>query len=140
MRLRITTPLSVVVDTDGIRALRADDATGSFGVLPGHADLLTSLSIGVVSWRGNDGTPHHCAVRRGVFSVTGGADIAIATREAVAGDDLATLDETVLARFRADTETERAERADSTRLQLNAIRRIVSHLRAAGRSGSADFA
>jgi F-type H+-transporting ATPase subunit epsilon len=74
------------------------------------------------------------------LSVTGGREIAIATREAVTGDDLATLDETVLARFRADTETERAERVDSTRLQLNAIRRIVSHLRASGRSGSADFA
>jgi F-type H+-transporting ATPase subunit epsilon len=140
MRLRITTPLSVVVDADDVRALRADDATGSFGILSGHADFLTSLAIGVVSWRGADGTPHYCAVRRGVFSVTGGQEIAIATREAVTGDDLATLDENVLARFRADTETERAERVDSTRLQLNAIRRIVSHLRASGRSGSADFA
>jgi F-type H+-transporting ATPase subunit epsilon len=140
MRLRITTPLSVVVDADGVRALRADDSTGSFGIMAGHADFLTSLAIGVVSWRGGDGIPHYCAVRRGVLSVTGGQEIAIATREAVAGDHLATLDETVLARFRADTEAERAERVDSTRLQLNAIRQIVSHLRASGRSGSADFA
>jgi len=140
MRLRITTPLSVVVDDGDVRALRADDATGSFGILPGHADFLTSLTIGVVSWRDADGMAHYCAVRRGVLSITGGQEIAIATREAVTGDDLATLDETVLARFRADTETERAERVDSTRLQLNAIRRIVGHLRASGRSGSADFA
>jgi len=140
MRLRITTPLAVVVDADAVRALRAEDATGSFGILSGHADFLTSLTIGVVSWRGADDTAHYCAVRRGVLSVTGGREIAIATREAVTGDSLATLDETVLARFRADTETERAERVDSTRLQLNAIRRIVSHLRASGRSGSADFA
>ena len=64
-------------------------------------------------------------MRRGVLSVTGGQEIAIATREAVPGDDLATLDETVLARFRADTEAERTERVDSTRLQLNAIRQIM---------------
>lgn len=140
MRLCITTPLSVVVDAADVRALRAEDATGSFGILTGHADFLTSLTIGVVSWRDAGGTTHYCAVRRGVLSVTGGQEIAIATREAVRGDDLATLDETVLARFRADTEAERAERADSTQLQLNAIRRIVSHLRASGRSGSADFA
>jgi F-type H+-transporting ATPase subunit epsilon len=140
MRLRITTPLAVMVDAAAVRALRADDATGSFGILPGHADFLTSLTIGVVSWRDADGMAHYCAVRRGVLSVTGGQEIAIATREAVTGDDLATLDATVLARFRSDTETERAERVDSTRLQLNAIRRIVSHLRASGRSGSADFA
>jgi F-type H+-transporting ATPase subunit epsilon len=140
VRLRISTPLAVVVDADGIVSLRANDATGSFGIMPGHADFLTSLAISVVSWHGRDGTPHYCAVRHGVFTVTGGQDIAIATREAVAGDDLATLDETVLARFRADTEAERAERVDSTRLQLNAIRRIVSQLRPSGRSGSADFA
>jgi F-type H+-transporting ATPase subunit epsilon len=140
MRLRITTPLAVVVDADGVRALRADDATGSFGVMTGHADFLTSLAIGVVTWRNADGTPHYCAVRRGMLSVTGGQDIAIATREAVAGDDLVTLDQTVLARFRADTETERAERVDSMQLQLNAIRQIVRHLRTGGRSGTVDFA
>ena len=138
MRLRIVTPLDVVIDAPGVRALRANDATGSFGVMSGHADFLTSLTIGVVSWRGDDGTPHFCAVRGGVLTVTKGEDIAIATREAVAGDDLATLDQTVLARFRADVETERAERTDSIRLQLNAIRRIVSHLRQSGR-GTADF-
>src|ERR1700722_20638343 len=109
MRLRITTPLAVLVDDDNVRALRADDATGSFGVLPGHADFLTSLTIGVVSWRDADGNAHYCAVRRGVLSVTGGRDIAIATREAVTGDDLATLDQTVLGRFRADIEAERTE-------------------------------
>jgi F-type H+-transporting ATPase subunit epsilon len=140
MRLRITTPLAVVIDAVDVAALRADDATGSFGILPGHADFLTSLTIGVVSWHGTDDTPHYCAVRRGVLSVAGGQEIAIASREAVAGDDLATLAESVLARFRVDAEAERAERVDSTRLQLNAIRRIVGHLRASGRSGSADFA
>lgn len=137
MRLRITTPLEVITDEDGIVALRAEDATGSFGILPGHADFLTSLAICVVSWKSADGTRHFCAVRRGVLSVGGGRDIAIVTREAVPGDDLGTLDQTVLSRFRADIETERIERADSVRLQLNAIRQIVSRLRA---PRSADFA
>ena len=45
------------------------------------------------------------------------------------GDDLASLDETVLTRFRADLDSERTEHVASTRLQLNAIRQIMSHLR-----------
>lgn len=139
MKLHIATPLSLVVKEDGIASLRALDASGSFGILPGFADFLTSLSIGVVSWRREDGKEHYCAVRRGVLSVTGGQDIAIATREAVTGDDLATLDQTVLARFHADLDSERTDRVDSTRLQLSAIRQIVSHLRGPGRNGSADF-
>jgi F-type H+-transporting ATPase subunit epsilon len=129
MRLRITTPLEIVVDQDGVQALRAEDLSGGFGILTGHADFLTSLAISVVSWKIKDKTRHFCAVRRGVLSVDGGQDISIATREAVLGDDLATLDETVLARFRADIETERSERVNSTRLELSAIRQIVSHLR-----------
>ncbi len=137
MRLRITTPLAMIIDEADVLALRADDLTGSFGILPGHADFLTSLSISAVSWKSADGTRHYCAVRKGVLSVSGGQDIAIVTREAVPGDDLATLDQTVLRRFRADIETERTERVDSTRLQLNAIRQIVSHLRP---GSSADFA
>jgi F-type H+-transporting ATPase subunit epsilon len=129
MRLRIVTPLTVVVDEGGVLSLRAEDATGSFGILPRHADFLTSLAISVVSWKGQDETWRHCAVRHGVLSVTAGQDIAIAAREAFPGDDLATLDATVLSRFRADIEAERTEHVESTRLQLNAIRQIMRHLR-----------
>lgn len=139
MKLRIITPLEVVVDEDGVLALRAEDASGGFGILPRHADFLTSLTISVVGWKSADATRHFCAVRRGVLSVTGQA-ISIATREAIVGDDLATLDQTVLARFRTDIETERTEHVESTRLQLNAIRQIMRHLRPDGRTGSGNFA
>ena len=139
MRLRIVTPLSVVIDEDGVLALRAEDATGSFGILPRHADFLTSLAISVVSWESSSGNQHYCAVRRGLLSVGGGHDIAVATRDAVPGDNLVTLDKTVLARFRADIETERAEHVESTRLHLNAIRQIMSHLRPDQRGGGGIF-
>jgi F-type H+-transporting ATPase subunit epsilon len=131
MKLRIITPLAVVIDEDGVTALRAEDSSGSFGIQEHHADFLTSLAITVVSWHSGDGARHYCAVRRGVLSVSAGHSIDIATREAIAGDDLATLDQTVLGRFRADIETERTERVESTRLQLSAIRQIVGRLRPA---------
>ncbi len=133
MRLRIVTPFEIVVDEDRVQALRAEDASGGFGVLPGHADFLTSLSISVVSWTSAGGAQRYCAARRGVLSVTAGRDVAIATREAIAGDDFATLDETVLARFRAEGESERQEHVESTRLQLVAIRQIMRRLRPDGR-------
>ncbi|MGA2045355.1 MAG: F0F1 ATP synthase subunit epsilon [Roseiarcus sp.] len=129
MRLRIITPLSVVVDDDEVTALRAEDASDGFGILPGHADFLTHLSISVVGWKRADARPRYCAVRGGVMTVAGGREIAIAAREAVAGDDLARLDATVLDRFRADIEAERTEHVEGARLQLDAIRRIMRHLR-----------
>jgi F-type H+-transporting ATPase subunit epsilon len=135
MRLRIVTPLAVVIDQTGVTALRAADASGSFGIQPGHADFLTSLSTTIVRWTAAGGTRQFCALQGGVFTVTGGQDIAIATRAATVGRDLATLAQTVLARFHADAEAERVERFESVRLQLSAIRHIVSHLRPAGQDG-----
>ena len=133
MRLRILTPLSVVMD-EQIDSLRAEDDSGSFGILPGHAPFLTALAISIVSWR-KAGAERFCAVRGGVMSILDGATIDIATREAVTGDDLATLDKDVLARFRADADVERVEHVEALRLQLHAIRRIISRIRSGANAG-----
>ena len=67
MRLLITDPTAVVADDADVASLRAEDESGGFGILTGHADLLTVLPVSVVSWRHADGTTAICAVRRGVF-------------------------------------------------------------------------
>lgn len=128
MRLVITTPTAVAVDQDGVQRVRAADPTGSFGVLPGHADLLTALRETVVAWRGADGRERFCAVRGGTLTVTGGREVAIATREAVEGDDLERLQAEVVGRFRRAAEEEAAARTASERLHLAAIRRILGLL------------
>ncbi len=136
MRLAIVTPLAVVAREDGVAALRAEDASGGFGILPGHADFLTSLTISVLGWRRQDGSHRYCAVRRGLLCVSAGREIAITTREAVLGDDLDTLDQTVLAQFRAAAESQRNEHIEQMRLQLSAIRRIMHYLRPDRRGGA----
>lgn len=130
MRLCIVTPLAIVVDED-ITSLRAEDASGGFGILRGHAPFLTALTTSIVSWRQGK-VERFCALRGGTLAVAGGANVTITTREAVAGDDLATLDADVLARFRADVETERAEHVETVQLQLHAIRQMVSRLKRSG--------
>jgi F-type H+-transporting ATPase subunit epsilon len=129
MRLRITTPTAVVAEAGDVVHLRAEDATGAFGILRGHTDFLTVLATSVISWRRADGTERHCAVRGGVLTVGGGETIVVATREAVLGDDLAHLEAEVLAAFRRRTDEEQTARAGSARLHLAAIRRISSYLR-----------
>ncbi len=129
MRLLITTPTAIVVDETNVSSVRAEDDSGSFGILGGHADLLTALNISIVSWHAPGNRVRYCAVRRGVLSVTSGAEVAIATREAIAGDDLDRLEEIVLDEFRKRSETERASRTESLQLQMKAIRRIVQYLR-----------
>ena len=55
-----------------------------------------------------DGRVGYCAVRRRRADASAAArEVAIATREAQLGDDLAALEASVLARFRAEAEAER---------------------------------
>jgi F-type H+-transporting ATPase subunit epsilon len=138
MRLLITTPTAVVVDLPDVASLRAEDDSGGFGILPGHADLLTTLAVSVVTWRHADGRTGCCAVRSGVLSVRGGREVAIATREAQLGEDVATLEAVVLAKLRQEMDTERKERVSEVRLHAQAIRQIIGALRA-GRPPPADF-
>lgn len=129
MRLTVTTPLAVIVEAGGIAHLRAEDETGAFGILRGHADFLTALAISVASWRDKEGAEHHVALRGGMLQVRDGRTITIATREAVAGDDLSRLESEVLAAFRRQSEDERAARTDAQRLYLAAIRQICRFLK-----------
>ena len=130
MRLTISTPLAIVIEAGDVAHLRAEDETGAFGILPGHADFLTALAVSVASWRDDRGAEHHVAVRGGMLEVRNGDTIAIATPEAVAGDDLHRLEVEVLARFRRQLVEERAARTDAQRLYLAAIRQITRFLRA----------
>jgi len=129
MRLLITTPTAVVVDDPNVVAVRAEDESGSFGILANHADFLTALTVSVVSWHHADDRQRFCAVRRGVLSVTKGSEVAIATREAIPGDDLDQLERVVLAEFQGAIEAERNARTESLELQMKAIRQIIRYLR-----------
>jgi F-type H+-transporting ATPase subunit epsilon len=129
MRLLIATPTAVVIDDRNVTAVRAEDESGSFGILTGHADLLTALNVSIVSWHGANDNARYCAVRRGVLSVTNGNEVAIATREAVPGDDLECLEQVVLAEFHKRLDAERASRTESLQLQMKTIRQIIRYLR-----------
>jgi F-type H+-transporting ATPase subunit epsilon len=131
MHLLISTPIAVVADYDDVISVRAEDASGSFGILDGHADLLTALELSVVAWRNSVGQQRYCAVRRGVLSVRGGRQVAIATRQAQLSDDLDQLEHAVIDRLQAEADAERAERVSTLRLHTQAIRQIVLALRGA---------
>ena len=129
MRLLITTPTAVVIDDPDVVAVRAEDESGCFGILGGHADFLTALTVSVVAWRLSNDSRRFCAVRRGVLSVSRGTQVLIGTRQALVGDDLDHLEHVVLANFRNNVEAERTARTATLQLQMKAIRQIVRYLR-----------
>ncbi len=129
LHLVITTPAVVLVDDDAVRSVRAEDQSGSFGILPRHADLLTVLPASVVRWRGADEAERYCAIRSGVLTVTGGTDIAIACRLGVLGDDLRTLAARVRAQRAEETDTDSRARIEQMRLHAHAVRQLMRYLR-----------
>ena len=129
MRLRVATPMAVVVDAPDAVAIRAEDASGHFGILPGHIDFLTVLAPSVLTWRDEAGREHFVAVRGGILTVQEGRMVEVAAREAVADDDLAALQAAVLASMRADAQAEERERAHAARLHATFIREMTRYLR-----------
>ncbi|RMH47555.1 MAG: F0F1 ATP synthase subunit epsilon, partial [Alphaproteobacteria bacterium] len=131
MRLRILTPVAEVLAADAT-IVRALDATGAFAILPGHADFVTVLGIGVLGWRGGEGGEHFAALRHGVLRVTGGDTVTIATREAHVGDDLAALERELVAEYLRRDEEEAHLRTRAVQLHAAAMRRLQEVI-AAGR-------
>ena len=129
MKLTVCTPLSILVEASAVAHVRAEDSTGVFGILPGHADFLTVLALSVLSWRDEAGTERHVALRGGVLEVRGGDTVFVASREAVLGDDLTQLELEVVSRFNCEQVAERSARLDAQRLYLAAVRQIVRYLR-----------
>jgi F-type H+-transporting ATPase subunit epsilon len=115
----------VIVDATGVKSLRAEDASGGFGLWPGHADFLTVLGAGVVSWQDRAAQWHHCAVRRGVMTLRRGAELEIATREAIPGDDLDQLENEVLAQLVQRQQAEDDSRRQVKQLEVRTLRELV---------------
>jgi F-type H+-transporting ATPase subunit epsilon len=136
VRLAVTTPAGVVVDSDDVRHVRAEDATGAFGILPHHDAFLTVLAISVITWRDRGDREHHVAVRGGVLRVSCDDRVEVATRDAEAGDDLEALEHAVVARYRAEDEATAAAHREAARVEAALVRRILRYLRPGARIGS----
>ncbi len=138
-RLTIATPSALLVDESDVRSIRAEDESGGFGLLPGHADLLTVLPASVVRWRGDDRVERYCALRGGLFTATGGDRVAIACRHGVLGGELKLLEEEVRKARAEQADAAARARVEQTRLHANAVRRLIAYLRPAGLSEAALF-
>ena len=132
LSLTIATPSAVLVDVDDVRSLRAEDGSGGFGVLPGHADLLTVLPPSVVRGTRNDEPTRYCALSGGVLTIAGGNRVAIACRRATLGDDLERLEADVAAQRAAELDADRRAKVEQTRLHARALRQLMRYLRGDG--------
>lgn len=128
LTLTVSTPLRVALHDEAVASLRAEDASGDFGILPGHADFLTVVDAGVLRWRGADTPWRFCALRGGVLTVREGHTVAVACREAILGDDLPSLRARVAQARARQLDEARQARSHEARLHARAIRQLMRQL------------
>ncbi len=129
LHLVLATPQQVVLDLDDVSAVRGEDASGSFGILPGHADLITVLVPTVLRWQRAGGERGYCALRGGVLRMSEGTELHVACRGAVRGDQLETLETTVRTTRADQADADRRARVEQMQLHARAVRTLLRYLR-----------
>lgn len=128
MNVRVITPTEVVLDQEAAH-VTVEDPTGSLGVRPRHAPLVTPLVPGILIARDVRGSERYVAVNGGVMTVNDDL-VQVATRQAVVGEDLARLEETVVAEFERETDQDKTNHVAFERLRIRFMRSVLEVERA----------
>jgi F-type H+-transporting ATPase subunit epsilon len=120
--LEILVPDGVVVQTP-VAAVQAADASGRFGLLPGHGAFLTLLTPCLLVYRETSGKEQYAAVDGGVLLLEG-RQVSVVTREAVVADRLDEVADAAAAMLRARRAAEQTARAEFAELQFALLREL----------------
>lgn len=124
MLLKILLPFRVFAEHDGVTRIVAETADGLFGILPRRLDGVAALVPGILVFETGDDGEQIVAVDEGVLVKTG-RDVMVSVRNAVAGDDLGRLRETVEREFLNLDERERSVRSVLAKLETSFVRRMM---------------
>jgi F-type H+-transporting ATPase subunit epsilon len=123
VRLKLLLPSQILID-EPVRKIIAEAGNGSFCLEPRHVDFVAALVPGLLMYVPEAGGEVFIAVDEGIL-VKCGAEVLVSTPNAVRGDDLATLRETVEERFKQLDESERLTRGALARLEAGMLRRFT---------------
>jgi F-type H+-transporting ATPase subunit epsilon len=133
LHLTIATPTELLIDRLPVRIVRGEDESGSFGVMAGHADLVTMAPQGILRWSEMDGGRGLCAVEGALIAMTGGTEFRVSAREALIGNRLDVLEGQVKSMRLRASEAMKQERTATVELHARAVRSLVAHLQSSGR-------
>ncbi len=115
MKLRVFTPTEVVLD-EVVVHVTVEDPTGSLGIRPGHAPLVTPLVQGILIARSPGGKERYLALNGGVALVNRDV-VEVVSRQAVQSDDLEHLEQ--------KAEEDRTNFVAFEKLRLSFMRRLL---------------
>ena len=98
MNLRILLPFRIFADKNGVARIVAETSAGSFGLLPNRLDCVAVLVPGILMFEMEEEGEVYVAVDEGILVKTG-AEVLVSVRNAIEGNDLASLRESVKKEF-----------------------------------------
>lgn len=127
MRLKTLTPAGIVVD-EQISRIRFDALDGSFTFLPRHADFVTVIVPGLVSFEPVSGKNKdreiYMACDRGML-VKDNTTVLLSVRRAVISENLEELSRTISEEFKKDEENRKIVNAAMARLEVGLSRGVM---------------
>ncbi|WP_031434487.1 F0F1 ATP synthase subunit epsilon [Methylomarinum vadi] len=123
MRLKLLLPSEILID-EPVRKVIAQGQNGSFCLEPRHVDFVSALAPGILQYIDAERREVFVAVDEGIL-VKCADEVLISAYNAVRGEDLATLKDTVERRFRQLDESERTARSALARLEAGVVRRFT---------------
>ncbi len=123
MKLKILLPFQVLVEKAGVLRVVAETRGGPFGLLPHRLDCVAALVPGILIFETGEGESY-VAVDEGVLVKKSG-EVLISVRNAIVGEDLGLLRETVDREFLHLDEQEQTVRLALAKMETAFIRRFV---------------
>ncbi|MEA5514643.1 F0F1 ATP synthase subunit epsilon [Nodularia sp. UHCC 0506] len=123
MKLKVLLPTQILLE-ETANKINAEAENGAFGILPNHIDFVTALVPGILSFDSQQGEEIFLAVDQGIL-VKCGAEVLVSTRNAIRGNNLETLQQTVEAQFKTLNEKEKMARSAAAKLEIGFIRSLI---------------
>ena len=107
----------------GVTAFVGADASGSFGLRPGHARFITTLAFGLARFRVEEGAWQYLALPGAVLHLQG-ERLRVTTRRYLRDTDYGRISEALGAQLRAEERDLQATRESLRRMEEELLRRL----------------
>lgn len=125
MYLKVLLPSKVFAEYESITSMVVETPEGAFGLLAHRRDCVAALEPGILSYIVEGQTQQYLAHDTGVM-LKNGRHVLVSVRNAISGNDLATLKKAVQTEFMTLNEKESEVRAVLARLESGFMRGFKS--------------
>ncbi len=123
INLKIILPTKILLEVPAIK-VTAEADNGSFCLLPRHIDFVTTLVPSILFFVSPEEKEEFLAIDRGIL-IKQGYNVTVSTQNAVKGQDLGMLQQTIIQEFKTLSEREKTAHSVLAKLEISTIKRFM---------------